>query len=304
VQTQTNTLGKLSASVIRRDAIDPAALQFSLDGIDEEVDMATWLAIADAGDVAQLVAVNCRYQVSVEAVTEAARRHDLSVRDWGLIIERSVLFGVVTPGEATRAWETYLPIVSGCAHSDSATEHEPELAEALHDLHVLAVEALGGGRLTGIVLSDGNLNEAIHTAYGALAMLDDVVVLERGTNEGTAALGLPLLHCDWMDNEALTAAVAELGAGPVVLIGAGEELMLSSTMRARAELFTVDFRAGNALVDTSQGLDSRVLRLRGEGTGRVDESAFWIRSLYTPVPEAAPAGVMTAAPIGSDLFTL
>jgi SAM-dependent methyltransferase len=284
VQTEGNPMGSPCAAVIRRSAIDQGTLEFMLNGVDRAFDVAAWVAIASFGDVIYFSAPRCSFRIHDESLSGQSDLGYYLTADWGTILERAILLGAVTPAEATIAWETYLPRVRQVADSAQVINHP--MSDALHDRHALAMDALGGGRLTGIVLSDGISETALHTAYAARTMLDTVVVLER-TPEGIAPSTdeVKVVPCDWFDEQALGEAIAAYGTGPVVLLAAGEELVAPSALRARAEFFTLDFHAERALVTTASGPDERILRLHGEDVAEVPLSSFAIRSLYERAPE-------------------
>ncbi|MFV1991083.1 MAG: glycosyltransferase family 2 protein, partial [Acidimicrobiales bacterium] len=120
-----------------------------------------------------------------------------------------------------------------------------------------------GGLLTALVLSDGDGDVARASAASAVAIADETIVLERGcffdAELLTAAgglVGVRSISLDWADGEQLSTFVSSLESEWIVVLGAGEDLVVNECGRARSEL---DGRSGSsAAVRTSGGSQIRV----------------------------------------------
>ncbi len=101
----------------------------------------------------------------------------------------------------------------------------------------------GGGLLTALVLSDGDAEIARKSAASAVVVADETILLERGclfdAELLTAAggiIGVRSLSLDWSGSDHLATFIDSLTSDWIVVLGAGEELVVNEWGRARSEL--------------------------------------------------------------------
>ncbi|MEO1060706.1 MAG: glycosyltransferase [Actinomycetota bacterium] len=147
------------------------------------------------------------------------------------------------------------------------TPIETETAAEPHDVTRPAAIEPPAVAIGALVLSDGQLAEAVVTATGLRPFADRVTVVERqASGSSYAPVGIDdidLVEHDWFDG--LDRVVGRLGRGWGIVVGAGEQIWCPRPDVLRSELATT--AAARVVLGSDVDLDRALVRCSGEGSG-------------------------------------